>query len=89
MTGAALAAPVTLASPVTVMWNAANSLHPLYLDDGASTCVISNQQSAYSHVFSAPGTFYFHCGTHGTCSPNNATCPVGACGGMAGTLVIQ
>lgn len=88
---APLSAPLTITHGQSITWDSSNGgIHPLYLDNG-STCIVSSPQPSYpyTYMFSTAGTYNFHCGNHGSCSPSNTTCPGATCTGMYGTIVVQ
>ena len=81
-----LTAPLTINHGSSIEWNTTG--HPLYIDTGTSCAVSSNMTFPFTYTFSTIGTYYFHCGIHGSCTSNIA-CPATLCTQMAGTVVAQ
>jgi plastocyanin len=73
----------------SVKWDNTNSGHPLNIDMGSGTCVVSGETSfPFTFTFNAKGTYHFHCGIHSTCG--NGSCPDPfLCVGMVGTITVQ
>jgi hypothetical protein len=86
----AISAPITVAVGQEVIWDASNTGHPLYIDDGAGTCVTANNTTfPVTQTFSTPATGYtFHCGIHGTCNGGSAVCTL-PCSGMTALIWAQ
>ena len=83
---------VTIMHGNSVIWDATNATHPLYIDNGASCSVSNNTAFPMTQAFPAAGTYYFHCGAHATgCNPSAISCPVTAssCTGEASFVVAQ
>jgi len=67
-----------------------STTHPLYFDAGTATCIFSNKTAPQTYVFPATGTYYFHCGNHGSgCSAGNAACGSTNCTAMAGKVTVN
>jgi hypothetical protein len=67
-----------------------STFHPLYFDHGTSTCIFMGSTSQQSYVFPSTGTYYFHCGNHGSgCSTGNGGCGSTNCSAMAGQVSVN
>jgi hypothetical protein len=67
-----------------------SGLHPLYFDNGTSTCIYTAATTNQSYVIPATGTYYFHCGNHATtCSAGLLFCGSTNCSAMAGILTVN
>jgi hypothetical protein len=67
-----------------------SSLHPLYFDNGSSTCIYMGAAVQETYTFPATGTYYFHCGNHATsCSAGNGACGSTNCSAMAGVITVS
>lgn len=88
-TSVALSVPITITHGQSVVWdNTNNSSHPLNIDNGAGSCVVSGNISfPVTETFNSTGTFQFHCGNHSSCG--NGTCPGTCTGNMVGTLQVN
>jgi len=83
------AANVSISVGQSVLWDATNSGHPLNLDDGSGSCLVSGQSVfSFTYRFMSAGTYYFHCGVHSSCG--NGTCPSPTtCSGMTGIVTVN
>lgn len=64
--------------------------HPLYFDNGSSTCIYSGATSDQSYTFTVAGTYYFHCGNHATsCTNGNSSCGSTNCSAMAAVVTVN
>ena len=67
-----------------------SSIHPLYFDQGTTSCIYMAATSQQTYVFPSTGTYYFHCGNHGSgCSMGNAACGSTNCTSMAGQVMVN
>jgi len=67
-----------------------SSFHPLYFDNGTTTCIYTASTSTQTYTFSSAGTYYFHCGNHATgCSTGNGACGSTNCTSMAGMVTVS
>ena len=65
----------------TVTWNGNLSFHPLIMTDAAFATIgatLSSGGTSYVRSFTAPGTYYFMCGAHGSSMPTTVTVSCGA-----------
>jgi plastocyanin len=67
----------------------ANATHPLYFDNGTSTCIYTDATTTPAvYTFSSAGTYYFHCRQHATgCTTN--LCGSTSCSAMAGVVAVS
>jgi len=64
--------------------------HPLYFDAGSSTCIYMGSTSNQTYTFPSTGTYYFHCGNHGSgCAGGNGVCGSTTCTSMAGVVQVN
>ena len=79
---------VTITHGQSVQWSL-SSIHPLNIDDGSGTCLVSGTTMfPYTYTFMTAGTYHFHCGVHSTCG--NGMCPnPSTCTGMVGTVTVN
>ena len=64
----------------TVTWNGNLSFHPLIMTDAAFATIgatLSSGGTSYVRSFTAPGTYYFMCGAHGSSMPTTVTVSCG------------
>jgi plastocyanin len=80
---------ITIMHGQSVMWDTSNSIHPLNIDNGSGSCLVSGDSSfPYTYTFTTAGTYHFHCGVHSTCG--SGTCPnPSTCTGMVGTITVN
>lgn len=67
---------VSVAVGDTVTWNGNLVFHPLIVTDAAFTTIgatVSSGGASYVRSFTAPGTYYFMCGAHGSSMPTTVT----------------
>lgn len=85
----ALSAPITITHGQSVAWDSANaSGHPLNIDNGSGTCMVSGQTTfPFTQAFSTAGTYPFHCGVHSSCG--NGTCGNSCTGLMVGVIQVN
>ena len=82
-----LSAPITITQGQSVVWDSTNSGHPLNIDNGSASCVVSGNTSfPVTETFNSLGTFQFHCGLHSSCGNGNCT---GCSGNMVGTIQVN
>ncbi len=92
VTGVTVSAPVTISVGTSAVWDSSNAgIHPLYLDNGTSSCLLAGNLSFPTTQVLGIGTYHFHCGNHGSCNlgASNTVCPNTNCTGMAVTLIVQ
>jgi hypothetical protein len=67
-----------------------SSFHPLYFDGGSTTCIYMAATSTETYTFPSAGTYYFHCGNHGSgCSNGDGACGSTNCTSMAGIVTVN
>jgi plastocyanin len=84
-----LSAPITITTGASIVWDTTNaSGHPLNIDNGSGTCMVSGQTTfPFTQTFNSTGTYPFHCGVHSSCG--NGTCGNSCTGLMVGTIQVN
>ena len=87
---------ITITAGNDVVWDASNNpalTHPLHLNDTNGVGCLTTGPASFpaTFTFNTPGTYAYHCGNHGSCGIQNATCPLAAasCAQMVGFIVAQ
>jgi len=77
----------------TVVLPNVNGFHPLYFDNGSTTCLFNgsgNPANSYTYTFPSVGLYYFHCGFHAqNCSLGLASCGSTNCTALAGVITVN
>jgi len=79
---------VSIKAGETVTWNGNMVVHPLVVTNASFTTfgnTVSQGGTTYTRSFTAPGTYYFMCGVHGSSMPTTVTV---ACGAPPSTLAV-
>lgn len=72
--------PVEIDAGDSVEWQNSGGLHNVVADDGSFTSGDpSSDWTSFSHLFSAPGIYAYHCAVHGAAGGS----------GMAGVVVVR
>lgn len=84
----ALSAPITITHGQSVAWDGNNGGHPLNIDNGSGTCMVSGQTTfPFTQTFNNAGTYPFHCSIHSSCG--TGTCGNSCTGAMVGTIQVN
>lgn len=69
----------------------ANGTHPLWFDNGTSTCLVTGGDTSgpVTYTFPSTGTYNFHCGNHGGCTPSDGACGLSTCSAMVGVVTVN
>jgi hypothetical protein len=67
----------------------ASGTHPLYFDQGSTTCISGTPSVPVTYTFPSSGTYYFHCGNHASGCSFQTSCGSTNCTAMAGVVVVS
>jgi plastocyanin len=80
---------ITITHGQSIQWDLTNMGHPLNIDMGSGSCLVSGRTSfPFTYTFTTPGTYHFHCGIHSSCGSGNCPNPF-TCTGMIGTITVN